>query len=197
MSDGTLQANLANSSSGGLEACGITKYSASHSFNPLLLSKSTQNLSVKKVERDFFPPIEIPFCFCLVPLHTEVLKHCSSPQKSSHDEDVAKMISHVCLRNLIKTASFYLVLLTLKMMFLFLGNSKRGEEPAEVINNKIIERLHTNLVTAEPSRTGTRATPPCPTGDITTSHSRTRPQRARTSTPRSRGAGRCPCRASG
>ena len=66
-----------------------------------------------------------------------------------------------------------------------------------LINNKIIEHLHTNLVTAEPSRTGTRATPPCPTGDITTSHSRTRPQRARTSTPRSRGAGRCPCRASG
>ena len=46
-----LQADLAKSSSGGLEACGITKYSASHSFNPLLISKSTQNLSIKKVEK--------------------------------------------------------------------------------------------------------------------------------------------------
>lgn len=42
------KADLAKSSSGGLEACGITKYSASHSFNPLLISKSTQNLSIKK-----------------------------------------------------------------------------------------------------------------------------------------------------
>ena len=35
----------------GLEkaGCGITKYSSSHSFNPLLLSKSAVNLSVQKV----------------------------------------------------------------------------------------------------------------------------------------------------
>ena len=47
-----LQAGLARSSTGGLEAegCGITKYSSAHSFNPLLASKSTQNLSVKKVD---------------------------------------------------------------------------------------------------------------------------------------------------
>lgn len=31
--------------------CGITKYSSSHSFNPLLLSKSAANLSVQKVKR--------------------------------------------------------------------------------------------------------------------------------------------------
>lgn len=29
--------------------CGITKYSSSHSFNPLLLSKSAVNLSIQKV----------------------------------------------------------------------------------------------------------------------------------------------------
>merc|ERR1712106_133517 len=38
------KAGLATSASG----CGITKYSSSHSFNPLLLSKSAHNLSVKK-----------------------------------------------------------------------------------------------------------------------------------------------------
>jgi len=38
------KAGLASSASG----CGITKYSSAHSFNPLLLSKSAHNLSVKK-----------------------------------------------------------------------------------------------------------------------------------------------------
>merc|ERR1712106_1197380 len=38
------KAGLATSASG----CGITKYSGSHSFNPLLLSKSAHNLSIKK-----------------------------------------------------------------------------------------------------------------------------------------------------
>ena len=54
-----LQAGLTRSSTGGLEAegCGITKYSSAHSFNPLLVSKSTQNLSVKKVD---FSPEKIP-----------------------------------------------------------------------------------------------------------------------------------------
>ena len=55
-----LQAGLARSSTGGLETegCGITKYSSAHSFNPLLVSKSTQNLSVKKVD---FSAEKIPF----------------------------------------------------------------------------------------------------------------------------------------
>ena len=58
-SSAMLQAGLARSSTGGLEAegCGITKYSSAHSFNPLLASKSTQNLSVKKVD---FSPEKIP-----------------------------------------------------------------------------------------------------------------------------------------
>ena len=43
------QGGLTKSTGGGIEGCGITKYSGSHSFNPLLLSKSSNNLSVKKV----------------------------------------------------------------------------------------------------------------------------------------------------
>ena len=66
-----LQAGLARSTTGGLEAegCGITKYSSAHSFNPLLVSKSTQNLSVKKVD---FSPEKIPFYFCFPFFHAEM-----------------------------------------------------------------------------------------------------------------------------
>ena len=46
------QGGLTKSTGGGIEGCGITKYSGSHSFNPLLLSKSSNNLSVKKVFSD-------------------------------------------------------------------------------------------------------------------------------------------------
>ena len=54
----------------GLEkaGCGITKYSSSHSFNPLLLSKSAVNLSVQKVggvpslELEFAHPDPCPTC---------------------------------------------------------------------------------------------------------------------------------------
>jgi len=42
------KAGLTKSTGGGIEGCGITKYSGSHSFNPLLMSKSSQNLSIKK-----------------------------------------------------------------------------------------------------------------------------------------------------
>ena len=40
--------------------CGITKYSSSHSFNPLLLSKSAVNLSIQKVgDVTSLPSLEI------------------------------------------------------------------------------------------------------------------------------------------
>jgi len=42
------KAGLTKSTGGGIEGCGITKYSGSHSFNPLLVSKSSSNLSIRK-----------------------------------------------------------------------------------------------------------------------------------------------------
>jgi len=42
------KAGLTKSTGGGIEGCGITKYSGSHSFNPLLVSKSSSNLSLRK-----------------------------------------------------------------------------------------------------------------------------------------------------
>ena len=54
----------------GLEkaGCGITKYSSSHSFNPLLLSKSAVNLSVQKVGG--VPSLELEFA------HTDPCPTC-------------------------------------------------------------------------------------------------------------------------